>query len=134
MPVSQRHNRYEVFSWRFFYTRMRTNCAPPHTYGRTTGELCPYTNEPNHRDNYARTNTERIMAENLRLNEGFTRAKRGAYNRIRSERIRRTAPELYPRWRVVTRMGNTREYHELSNRIIRASYQVWHIPTNVQFK
>jgi hypothetical protein len=74
------------------------------------------------------------MAENLRLNEGFTRAKRGAYNRIRSERIRRTAPELYPRWRVITRAGNVREYHELSNRIISASYQVWHIPTNVQFK
>lgn len=127
MPVPQRHNRTEFYFVRFFYAHTRAVVPHSTNYGRTT-------TIPERTERQCRTNTKRTMAENLRLNEGFNRAKRGAYNRVRNERIARTTPELYPRWRAITRKGNVREYHELSNRIIRASYQVWHIQTNVQFK
>lgn len=71
------------------------------------------------------------MKKNLKLHEGMTRAKRGMYNHIRSEREQRTMPES-KRWRIITRMGGVREYARLTNRITETAYQVWHIPTMCQ--
>lgn len=126
MPVPQRVDRYDFFVAVFLYPYLNyfvpwlQNCVPNR---RTTGELYPYLNEP----------IRRTMRTNLRLHEGFTRAKIGELRAIQSERAnRRTMPE--PIWEVRTNSGGVRLYHKLSKRIRGISgVRVYCIATQVEF-
>lgn len=127
MPVPQRFNRYNFFSWRFFLYPYPNSFVPwlqkyvPNR--RTTGELYPYLNEL----------IRRTMRTNLQLHEGLTRAKIGELRAIQSERAnRKTMPE--PIWEVRTISGGVRLYHKLSKRIRDISgVRVYCIATQVEF-